>query len=287
MGSPGAVTVDPSNADALRAWDGDDGAYWAAHEAVFEGSLERYQPHFLGAAAVGSDDEVLDVGCGNGRTTRAAARAAVGGSVLGIDLSGQMLEQARRRAMEAGLHNVRFLQADAQIHPFDPGRYNLAMSRTGAMFFGEPVAAFANIGRAVRPGGRLVLLVWQSLERNRWVTDIRTALAAGRDLPTPPVGAPGPFSLAEADHVRGILSDAGWFAVAVEGVEEPMWFGESADTAYRFIRGLGFTEFLLQGLDEDARARALADLRATVEGRATATGVLFPSAAWLVTATRS
>jgi SAM-dependent methyltransferase len=83
------------------------------------------------------------------------------------------------------------------VHPFEPARYDIAMSRFGAMFFGDPVAAFTNIGRGLRPGGRLVLMSWQRLENNEWLVAIRRALAVGRELPAPPVGAPGPFGLAQ------------------------------------------------------------------------------------------
>ena len=135
---------------------------------------------------------MLDVGCGTGQTTRDAARAASAGSALGVDLSSRMLDHARRRATEEGVTNVTFAQADAQIHPFEPGAYDVAISRTAAMFFGDHVAAFSNIGRALRSGGRLVLVTWQPLPGNEWIREISGALAAGRDLPAPPPDAPAP-----------------------------------------------------------------------------------------------
>lgn len=276
------VKVDPSNLEALRAWDGPDGDYWSENEHFFDHSLHRYQPRFLDAAGVGPDDRVLDVGCGNGQTTRDAARRATAGEALGIDLSHRMIEQARRRAAEAGLANARFVQGDAQIHPFEAGSFDRALSRTGTMFFGDPVAAFANIARALRPGGKLVQLVWQPLPRNHWIRDFSAALAAGRELPVPPLDAPGPFSLSEPGRVRSILSDAGFTDVAVDGVEELMWFGDTADEAFRLVCGLGFSQFMLRDLDDASRRRALDDLRTTIERHDTDEGVLYPSAAWLV-----
>lgn len=282
-----AKRVDPTNADALQAWDGPDGDYWTEHEATFDRAVAGHHGPFLEAAAIQPDDRVLDVGCGTGQASRDAARRAPGGSVLGVDLSSRMIELARRRAVDEGLTNVAFEQVDAQVHPFDQGAFDVAISRTGAMFFGNPAAAFANIARALRPGGRLCLLVWQGVEPNHWIRDFRDALAAGRELPMPPPDAPGPFSLADPDRTRSILDAAGFADVGLAESQAPMWFGEDAETAFAFQRGMGITDFLLEGLDETARAGALKALRATIEAHETPEGVLYPSATWIVTARRA
>jgi len=288
MAATRAVSVAPSNADALRAWDGDDGDYWSQNERIFDASVDRYREPFFAAAAIAPGAQVLDVGCGTGQSTRDAARhARDGGAALGVDLSSRMLDVARRRAAEEGLANVEFLHADAQVHPFDDGRYDVAISRTGAMFFGDPIAAFANIARALRSDGRVVLLVWQALAHNHWIRDFSTALSDGRDMPAPPPGAPGPFSMSDPDRVRSILSTAGLVDVDLQGASEPMYFGDDADEAERFVRGLGFTSFMLQDLDDDGRARALTALRASIEAHETDGGVFYPSAAWIVTACRA
>src|SRR5688572_19764087 len=141
-----AVPVDSSNVAQLRAWDGDEGAYWAHHAEYFDRSVAPYHERLLAVAAIGEGDRVLDVGCGTGQSTRDAGRAAPHGSALGVDLSSRMLDHASRRAAEEDLTNVTFAQVDAQIHPFDPGSYDVVISRTAAMFFGDHAAAFANIG---------------------------------------------------------------------------------------------------------------------------------------------
>ncbi len=158
----------------------------------YDAELRLHNAHLRAAADVGPHDRVLDVGCGTGQTTREAARAAVHGSALGVDVSAPMLERARRLSDDAGLRNVTYVQADAQAHPFPPAHFDLCISRFGTMFFADPVAAFANIGRALRPGARLVLLVWQGHDRNEWATAIRDALTAG----TTGTAAPRP------DHER-------------------------------------------------------------------------------------
>jgi SAM-dependent methyltransferase len=280
-----SIQVDASNTAQLAAWDGDEGAYWAEHDEHFDRSIATYHGRLLDAAAVGAAEQVLDLGCGTGRTTRDAARAAAAGSAHGVDLSSRMLAQARKRAAAEGLTNVSFTQADAQIHPFEPGRYDLAISRTAAMFFGDRAAAFTNIARALRPGGRLVLLTWQTLERNAWIREISGALAAGRERPAPPPDAPSPFSLSDPDRVSELLHGAGYDDVQLEEMAEPMWFGADADDAHRFV--LGLMGWMLDGLDDTARAGAVAALHDVMAAHATSDGVLLGSAAWLVRATRS
>jgi SAM-dependent methyltransferase len=194
-----------------------------------------------------------------------------------------MLDYASRRAAEEGVTNVTFAQADAQIHAFEPGAYDVAISRTAAMFFGDHVAAFANIGRALRAGGRLVLVTWQPLAGNEWIREISAALAAGRELPAPPPDA-GPFSLSDPTRVRNLLTSAGFHDVELEGTTAGMWFGNDADDAHRFV--LGLMGWMLGGLDDDGRVRASDALRAAMAAHETADGVVFESAAWMIEATR-
>jgi SAM-dependent methyltransferase len=274
-----AVTVDSSNVGQLRAWDGDEGEYWADNAEYFDRSVAVYHDRLLAVATIGERERVLDVGCGTGQTTRDAARAASVGSALGVDLSSRMLDYARRRAVEEGVTNVTFAQGDAQIHPFEPGAFDLAISRTAAMFFGDHVAAFGNIGRALRSGGRLVLVTWQPLAGNEWIREISGALASGRDLPAPPPDA-GPFALSDPDRVRALLARAGFAAVELEATTAGMWFGNDADDAHRFV--LGLMGWMLEGLDDTGRARAIDALHATMAAHETPDGVLFDSAAWII-----
>jgi ubiquinone/menaquinone biosynthesis C-methylase UbiE len=277
------VAPDPSNVEQLRDWNGDTGDFWAAHAERLNEGVAAYHGHFFGAAAIGVKADVLDIGCGSGQTTRDAARRASDGFALGVDLSSRMIDLARRTAEREGLTNARFEQADAQNHPFADRSFDIAISRNGAMFFGDPEAAFVNIARALRPGGRLVLMSWQPFEKNEWFRTFRSVLAAGRELPTP-VGASGPFSLSDPERVRHLLTSAGFTDVRLHGLSEPMYFGPDPDDACRFVS----TQFagLLDGLDANARAGALDALRAGMVEHRTDRGVLYDSAAWITAARR-
>lgn len=276
------VELSPANIDQARAWDGDDGRYWARHADQFDASMRGYHRRFIEAAALQRYDDVLDVGCGTGQTSRDAAQLAAGGTVLGVDLSGPMLEVARQRAAEWQLTNIVYLQADAQAYPFERQSFDVVMSRNGVMFFGDPVAAFANMAQALRPDGRLVLLVWQGLERNEWMQSVRDAISLARELPTPPPGAPGPFALADPDRLRDVLTRAGFAEPNLEDLQAPLYWGETVEEASDFVGGQ--VAWMLADADPPARAKALDALEATMAGHLSDQGVTFDSAMWLVTA---
>jgi len=278
------IPVAPSNVEQLRAWDGDEGAYWAAHADRFDRSVAAYHQPLLAAAAVRAADRVLDLGCGTGQSTRDAARAASRGSALGVDLSERMLDYARRRAAEEGLRNATFEHVDAQIHPFEPASFDVVTGRLSAMFFGDLEDAFTNVGRAMVPGGRLALTTWQPLSENEWIREISGALAAGRDIPGPPPDGPGPFSLSTPERVHAVLATAGFTGIELDGTRAGMWFGHDAADAHRFIVGL--MGWMLEGLDDAGRTLADENLRATLRAHESADGVVLGSAAWTITATR-
>jgi len=280
-----------SNVEQYAVWNGAAGAHRLSHPQRYEeeGTL---QPLLRAATAIQPGERVLDVGCGTGPSTRDAGRAAAPGPVLGVDLSAGMLDRARELTADAGLDNVRYEQADAQVHRFEPESFDLAMSRFGVMFFGDPVAAFGNIGRALRPGGRLVVMVWQSRERNEWATAIRDALTAeaGADSPgggsAVPAAVDSPFSLADPSTVTGILHAAGFADVALQDVNEPNYLGPDAQSAYESARGLWSTGTLLERLTPEQAERACDRLRAVMAAHDTGQGVLFGSRVWIVTARR-
>jgi hypothetical protein len=152
------------------------------------------------------------------------------------------------------------------------------------MFFGDPAAAFTNIGTSLRSGGRMVLVTWQPMGENEWLREFRTALAVGRDLPTPPPDAPGPFALSDARRVRDVLGAAGFSGVDLEDAREPMWFGDSVSEASQSV--LGIFGWMLEELDDEGRARALDALHASMDAHHTPDGVVYDAALWVIRAYR-
>ena len=279
------MSLSTANEEQLEFWDGPDGTHWAEHEERYNAAMTRYAREFFDSARIETADNVLDIGCGSGETSRQAAKIASGGRVLGLDLSSAMLDLARRRAKEEHLSNVTFEQADAQTYTFAGERFDCAISRVGAMFFGDPSAAFANIRGALLPGGRLTLLVWQGLEGNEWLGALREALALERALPTPPVSVPGPFGLADPEFGREVLGAAGFGDIQLKPVAQPFKFGTDVDNAYDFVTSLGFTRGMLEPLSSEEKGRALQQLREVMVAHDEGDGVWFGSSAWLITAT--
>jgi SAM-dependent methyltransferase len=196
------------------------------------------------------------------------------------------IERARELAEAQGVRNVTFEQADAQVRRFARERFDLAISRFGTMFFAEPVAAFTNIGRALRPDGRLVMMVWQASDRNEWDMAIRRSLTGPEGSAAVASAGPDPFSLADPPAVTGILEAAGFADVTFADVREPMYFGPDVATALDWIRGFASTTETLNRLDPAAAARALGRLRTMLAAHSGDKGVRFDSRAWIVTARR-
>src|SRR5882757_2442790 len=238
---------DPDRGEATRAALGAVGDQ--RPDAVdYDAELRLYNDIFRLACGVGPRDHVIDIGCGTGQTTRQAARIAAAGGTLGVDLSAPAVAQARRLAREDGLRNIVFECADAQVHRFPDHRFDLAISRFGTMFFGDPIAAFANIGRALRPDGRLVMMVWQAKEHNEWQVAIDQVLTAHDGTAAVAPGAPDAFSLADPTTTTALLHAAGFVDVAFTDVRQPVYYGPDTDTALAWVRGFTSTKLALKRL---------------------------------------
>jgi SAM-dependent methyltransferase len=273
------------NTEQAEAWNTKEGLHWAAHAERYDAMSAAFNQPLLDAATLGETDSVLDVGCGNGQTTRLAARRANRGTALGLDLSGPMVARARDLAVAEGLTNVVFEQGDAQVHTFAPASFDVAISRFGVMFFADPVAAFRNLGQALRPGGRLAFVCWQDLSRNEWL--LVPVGAALEHVPMPdlgPPGAPGPFSLAEPDHLRDVLGSAGFERVVTTAVDRQVRLGDDANDAMAFLRGTSMARILLDRADEAAATRALDAVTEALRAHEGPGGLYLNGAAWLVTA---
>ncbi len=251
---------------------------------TYDDELREHNERLRAAAGIRPGDRVLDIGCGAGQTTRDAARAAAPGEVLGIDVSEPMLERARELTAAERLDNVTYERGDAQVHRFASEQFDLAISRFGVMFFADPVAAFANIARALRPEARLVALVWQRREDNAWEMAIDDALR----LPgQPPALGADAFSLGDPATTEGMLERAGFHDIRLGDVDEPVFYGSDTAAALEWVGGFQDVRSTLARLDAGARDRALERLRETLAAHhSAARGVVFRSRAWLITARR-
>jgi SAM-dependent methyltransferase len=252
----------------------------------YDAELRLHNEVLRRAYALQADDDVLDIGCGTGQTTREAARIAVAGSAVGIDFSAQMIDRAREITEAEGLDNVTFVHADAQVHPFPPARFDIAISRFGTMFFPDPVAAFTNIARALRSAGRLMMMVWQTHKQNEWSVAIEHSLAGDEGAFPPAPEASDPFSLADPSTVVRTLDAAGFADATFTDVHEPVYYGSDVAAALEWVRGFACTNEVLRSLDPPAARRSLERLREALAAHAGTDGVWFDSRAWIVAARR-
>jgi SAM-dependent methyltransferase len=290
-----------ANAAQAERWNGESGRYWVTYRERLRASLERLIPHLFRAASISAGDRVLDVGCGCGETTIAAARLAsgvprdasaavtgpgekdsYGGGALGLDLSGPMLAVARRLAAEAAVANVDFEQGDAQVYPLPRDFYDVVISSFGVMFFDDPATAFTNLRSAVRPGGRLAFLCWQDDLRNELFAIPLRAFMTGTSA-----DQADDDLFADPQQVADLLSGTGWADIRIEEASEPAWMGATVADAMDYIRGMRKFRALIDELDQSRTEEALSTMAKEYAARERPDGVWVGSAAWLVSAQRS
>jgi SAM-dependent methyltransferase len=207
-------------------------------------------------------ESVLDLGCGSGRTTcELARRVAPGGLAVGVDIVPEMIDHARRQKESAAPGMVEFVVADAQVHDLGQARFDAAYSRFGVMFFSDPVAAFGNIRRALRPGGRLAFVCWQSVFENEWMLLPGAAAMSvtGLTPPLPQANAPGPLSLAEPARIREVMGAAGYSDIEVTPYNDQITISEDrvGEVALLSTR-VGMLRSLLESVDEVMRRKVVA-----------------------------
>ncbi|MER7792833.1 class I SAM-dependent methyltransferase [Streptomyces sp. NPDC097640] len=277
---------DVVNSEQAQAWNGAEGIHWARSQGRWNAVNGGFNEPLLDAAGITADHRVLDLGCGAGQTTRLAALRAPRGHALGLDLSAPMLAEARAEANREGIANVSFVQGDVQAHAFETGAFDAAISRYGVMFFTDLVAAFGNVGQALRPGGRLAFVCPADAALNEWVTvmaSLRDILPVGDDFGQP--GLPGMFSLAAPDRIRAVLTEAGFTGISIDKAQACGVWGHGAEDAAEFLLATGPGRHLLQQAPAAARPQALRALTDRLRTHETADGtVQLISTSWLVTA---
>lgn len=275
-----------ANTDQYAAWNGDSGRRWIADPDRRDRVMAPIADTLLDAARLGPGDGVLDIGCGCGATTLAAARAvAPTGGVHGVDLSAPMLGVARERARAAGLTNVHFEQADAQTHPLPRNAFNVAISRFGTMFFADPRAAFANLIPTLRPAGRLCIATWQPLDANDWLAiPASTFLQYGS---MPEATGPGMFSQSDPSVITATLRAAEFTGVDVTPVAVVLTVGSNPREAADYVATSGVGRAVFETVPEPDKPVALEAVRTALADYQTPDGVELGAAIWITTAIRS
>jgi SAM-dependent methyltransferase len=270
------------NAAQAAYWNDVAGRSWAEFQEGLDRQVAPLGRRAMAALEPVRGERILDIGCGAGQTSLELAHAVGGGgSVLGVDLSEPLLDIARRRA--AGVEGLDVSQGDAQTFPFEPAAFDAAFSRFGVMFFADPTAAFANIRRALKPGGRLSFVCWRKPDEN---PIMRLPMEAAGSLvppPSPPEpDAPGPFAFANPDRVRGILANAGFVDVEITPHDEKVGSGDLA-TALALALRIGPLGAILRE-NPGLRDSVLPRVRAALAAHDGPEGPKLDAAVWIVTA---
>ncbi|HEY1301007.1 MAG TPA: class I SAM-dependent methyltransferase [Stellaceae bacterium] len=278
-----------ANAAMRHYWNTVAGPRWAAAPEARERRNRESIAMLLDRLALAGGERVLEIGCGAGALTVPLA-AAVGerGRVVAVDISEPMLGVARKRVAEQGLGNIELRLADAQTCAFEQGAFDIATSRMGVMFFADPAAAFRNIGGAIKPGGRLVFACWGPLAENRHWLVAHDVAARRLGPPAPqPATAPGPLAFGDPDHIRRVLTAAGFAGIAVERAH-PTIEGGSPEEEARAALAMGPTARLVEEKNPDAvtRERLERDIAAAFAAVAGGGEVRLPGTIFLVAARR-
>jgi len=269
-------------AEQAAYWKGAGGTMWLGAYDRIQRGIAEFSQIALGAANAQPGERVLDVGCGTGGTTADLA-AAVGarGHALGVDISEPLVAAARAR----GLGNATFEVADATTYPFETASFDLVFSRFGVMFFADPVAAFRNIRRRLKPSGRLVFLCWRTPAENPWAA---VPMRAAQPF-LPPMARPGPedpgqYSFGDRNRVERILTQAGFTGLSIEPVDLMMTQGRDIPDVLDRIGDFGPLARAFKDVAPEQVDRAKAAIAEALKPHATADGVKLAGACWLVRA---
>lgn len=267
----------------MERWNGELGKFWIEHRVRHLAVHQFLTPHLFGGAAIAAGNRVLDVGCGCGDTTIAAARAARGGYVVGLDLSAPMLDVARHLAVHAGATNVWFVRGDARSCPLRRGSCDVVISSFGIMFFEDPREAFASIASVLRPHGRLAFLCWQDDTQNEFESIPLRALRTYTATPSPP----GCDQFYDPQQITKLLSGVGMERIQIDDINGPAWLGRDVPDVMSYVGGTPAIRNPPHDLDKVTFQQVLTSIADQYSARQRPDGVWVRVAAWLVTARRA
>ena len=278
-----------ANQEQREFWSDIKGDLWVTLQPRIDTMLATFGDKALDTLNPQSGERILEIGCGTGTTTLAlGGRVGTSGEILAADLSRPMLNKAIERANVSAEHPITFVEADAQVHSFPTATFDAVYSRFGVMFFDDPVAAFRNIRKAVRPGGRMAYVCWADRKANPWIRIPAGAAKAFLDLPAPPPDdAPGQFSMENEHRVQQILHDAGWSDIGLERFTVDGSIGSNAADAASFITKMGPMSEPFALADSDTQNKTLQVIEEALTPYSNDSGVTLEFSTWIVSATQA
>ncbi|MFL5351638.1 class I SAM-dependent methyltransferase [Archangium sp.] len=267
--------------EQTKLWNGRAGRAWVDAQELLDPMFKPLEDLLVEAVVAGSGRRVLDVGCGTGSTTLAAARVlGAKGHCIGIDISDPMITAARARAEREGAP-ASFIRANAQDHAFEPASFDMIISRFGVMFFDDFVQAFANLRRAAKDGAELRFIAWRSPSENPFMTTAeRAAAPLLPNLPARRPDAPGQFAFADQHRVHRILEESGWAGIDLQPIDVACTLPEKE--LVRYLTRLGPLGVILHEADDRTRTEVIETVRAAFEPYVHGAEVRFTAACWRV-----
>jgi ubiquinone/menaquinone biosynthesis C-methylase UbiE len=262
-------------------WNGRAGRAWVETQDLLDRMFKPLEDLLVAAVFAGSGGRVLDIGCGTGSTTLTVARRlGAKGHCIGIDISEPMIAAARARA-ERENTPASFIQANGQIHAFEPASFDMIISRLGVMFFDDSVRAFANLRRAARDDAELQFIAWRGAAENPFMTTAeRAAAPLLPNLPARRPSAPGQFAFADRRRLYTILEESGWAEIDIRPIDVACTLPEKE--LVRYLSRLGPVGLILQEADERTRTQVIETVRGAFDPYVHGAAVRFTAACWMV-----
>jgi len=281
--------MEDKNAKQKDFWSGKGGDYWVEKQSEMDIMLNPLGEKALAKLDLKNNSEVLDIGCGCGATTLEIAKKVSEGTVTGLDISVPMLNKAESEASIQGIANVDFKVVDVQVDQLASEKYDYVYSRFGVMFFDDPYEAFKNIFSSIKEGGELSFVCWQDPSLNPWQSLSVQVIRGYLDMPSPPPRSPGPFAFHEKDYVKEILEKSGFSNISFDDNQEDitMFSGKSLQEASEDYLAINpvVTEMLKDSPD-DLKAEIVESLKEAFSEFHKGDGLVFPSATWVVSASK-
>jgi SAM-dependent methyltransferase len=275
--------IHQTNNEQTALWNGRAGRAWVDQQALLDQLFKPLEDRLVEEVRAARGHRVLDVGCGTGSTTLAAARLlGATGHCLGVDISQPMVAHARQRAKREE-SPARFVCADVQTYPFEPASFDTIISRLGVMFFDNPVVAFANLRRAATDGAKLRCIAWRSAAENPFMTTAeRAAAPLLPNIPPRRPDAPGQFAFADGQRISSILQKTGWTGIDIQPIDVDCAMPQKELLGY--LTRLGPVGLILEDADERTRAHVIDTVRTAFDPYVHGTEVRFTAACWMVSA---